>query len=440
MKGYENLYKIDYLLIAAVTLIALIGCLLIYSGGFDPIEKTNNGLYKKQIIWFVIGFIFMMVFAFINYHQLGDYSHYIYIALILLLCATFLGGSIRNIKAWLYFGTFSIQPAEFMKLGVVIFLARILEARERDIKHFREIVLASIIFIIPIIIIFKQPDFGTAVLFIPILFTMLFVGGADITHLVSIILTSAIALVVPMAVTYSEWVGDESSNILFDFFKNTKILVIVSLIFLLIAAVTFGLRYIYNIKKIFRRIYVSFGVLSFGLLGSIVIQNFFKPYQKKRILVFLNPELDPQASGYHIIQSKIAIGSGGFTGKGFLQGSQSQLGFLPEKTSDFIFSVAAEEWGFLGAVIVLLLLGFVLFRGVQTALEAKDKFGALLASGITATMFMHIMINVGMNTGIMPVTGLPLCFVSYGGSNLLMSMISIGILLNIRSKRHVYAK
>ncbi|MCL2026579.1 MAG: FtsW/RodA/SpoVE family cell cycle protein, partial [Leptospirales bacterium] len=122
MRGHESLYKIDYLLVAVVALLVVVGCLLIYSAGFDPIEKTNNGLYKRQIVWFVIGFIFMMVFAFINYQQLGDYSHYIYIALFILLCATLLGGSIRNIKAWLYFGTFSIQPAEFMKLGVVIFL------------------------------------------------------------------------------------------------------------------------------------------------------------------------------------------------------------------------------------------------------------------------------------------------------------------------------
>jgi rod shape determining protein RodA len=371
---------------------------------------------------------------------LGDYSHYIYIVLFILLCGTLLSGSIRSIRAWLYFGMFSIQPAEFMKLGVVIFLAKIFEVQERDIKNFRQVILASVIFLAPVVVILKQPDFGTAVLFVPILFTMLFVGGADITHLVSIILISAIALVFPMAITYSEWVGNESSNILFDLFKNRKILLILSAVFLLIASVTFALRYIYNIKKLFRRIYIPFGVLAFGLLGSVIIQSFFKLYQKKRILVFLNPELDPQASGYHIIQSKIAIGSGGFTGKGFLHGSQSQLGFLPEKTSDFIFSVAAEEWGFLGVSVLLLLLGFVLFRGVQTALEARDKFGALLASGVTATIFMHIMVNVGMVIGIMPVTGLPLSFVSYGGSNLLMSMISIGILLNIRSKRHVYAR
>jgi rod shape determining protein RodA len=170
----------------------------------------------------------------------------------------------------------------------------------------------------------------------------------------------------------------------------------------------------------------------------VVIQDLFKVYQKRRILVFLNPDLDPQGSGYNIIQSKIAIGSGGFFGKGLLKGSQSQLGFLPEKTSDFIFSVVAEEWGFIGALILIFLFGFIVFKGIQIAFESKDKFGALLASGITTIFFFHIIINIGMAVGIMPVTGLPLCFVSYGGSNLLMSMICIGMLINIRARKFVY--
>ena len=179
-------------------------------------------------------------------------------------------------------------------------------------------------------------------------------------------------------------------------------------------------------------------MISIGLISSVIIQKFFKEYQKKRILVFLNPDLDPHGSGYNIIQSKIAIGSGGFFGKGFLQGSQAQLGFLPEKTSDFIFSVVAEEWGFFGSIIILGLFAVIVFKGIQIAFEAKDKFGALLASGITAIFFFHILINIGMVIGIMPVTGLPLCFVSYGGSNLIMSMIGVGILISVRSKKFVY--
>lgn len=438
MKGSENFFKLDYLLIGVVSIIVLIGCLMIYSGGFDPIEKVNSGLYKRQIVWFIAGFILMIVIACINYQQLGDYAHYIYIAvLVVLIFTTLFGSEVRNIRAWLNFGLFSIQPSEFMKLALVILLGKLLELRERDISRFRELLLPSVVMLVPVMVILKQPDFGTAIIFIPILFTMLFVGGADVSHLVSIILVAAIGLVLPMALTYSEWIGDTDASFLLKFFNDIRRLLVVAGILLAIAVVAFLLNHMYR-KKLLRKIYIPCSVVSLGLFCSILIQNFFKDYQKKRILVFLNPDLDPQGSGYHIIQSKIAVGSGGFFGKGFLQGSQSQLGFLPEKTSDFVFSVVAEEWGFIGSLLLIGLLGFVMFRGIQTALQAKDKFGALLASGITSILFFHMFINIGMVIGIMPVTGLPLCFVSYGGSNLLMCMISLGILINIRSRRHIH--
>ena len=154
--------------------------------------------------------------------------------------------------------------------------------------------------------------------------------------------------------------------------------------------------------------------------------------------MFLNPDLDPHGSGYNIIQSKVAIGSGGFLGKGFVHGTQTQLGFLPEKTSDFIFAVVAEELGFIGAIILLILLGIIIYRGIQIALETKDKFGALLAIGIISILFFHILVNIGMVIGIMPVTGLPLSFFSYGGSNLFMIMMGIGILNNINMNKSLY--
>ena len=438
MRGSESYFRMDYVLIGVVAILVLIGCLMIYSGGFDPIEKVNSGLYKRQIVWFIAGFILMLAAAFINYQQLGDYAHYIYLAvLLILLLTTLFGSEVRNIRAWLNFGIFSIQPSEFMKLSVVILLGKLLELRERDLSRFRELLLPSVIMLVPVFIILKQPDFGTAIVFIPILFTMLFVGGADVSHLVSIILIAVIGLVLPMALTYSEWVGDANTSVLLNFFNDIRRLLVVAGILFAIATVFFLLNHIYR-KKYMRKIYIPCTILSMGLFCSILIQNFFQDYQKKRILVFLNPDLDPQGSGYHIIQSKIAVGSGGFLGKGFLQGSQSQLGYLPEITSDFVFSVVAEEWGFIGSMVLLGLIGFVLYRGIQTSIGAKDKFGALLASGITAILFFHVLINIGMVIGIMPVTGLPLCFVSYGGSNLLMCMISIGILINIRSRRHIH--
>jgi rod shape determining protein RodA len=435
MIGKNEIYRIDYLLVISVILIVFMGMLAIYSAGFDPIEKVNNGLYKKQLVWFIAGFILMIGFTFVNFKFLGDYSIYIYLALLfLLLVTTVFGKPIRNTRAWLTLGFFSIQPSEFMKLGLVIILGKYLEVREREIKNLRELLIPALLTFIPMLIIFFQPDFGTAIIFIPILFTMLFVGGADITHLLSIIGIATIATVVPMVLTYREWIGASGSNIILDFFKDTGLLFIVAGVMLAAAITTYVLHF-FLVKKIFRKIYIPTTVLSLGLFFSVIIQRYFKDYQKKRILVFLNPD---HGSGYNVIQSKIAVGSGGFIGKGYLKGSQSQLGFLPEKSSDFVFSVFAEEWGFIGSIILIALLAVIVFRGIQITFESRDKYGALLASGIVAIFFFHILINIGMVIGIMPVTGLPLTLVSYGGSNLVMSMIAVGILINIRTKKFVY--
>lgn len=438
MMGRNEIYKIDFVLVASVILVVFLGILTIYSAGFDPIDKVNNGLYKKQLIWFIAGFILMIVATFINYKFLGDYSLYVYGFLLFMLIVTAIFGTpIRNTRAWLNFGLFSIQPSEFMKLGLVIVLSKYLEVRERDIKNLGDLLIPALLTIVPMLIILMQPDFGTAAVFIPILLTMLFVGGADVTHLLSIIGIGSIAIVVPMILTYREWIGAQGSNFLLEFFKDTHLIFIVAGILFLVAMIAFALHFFF-VSKAYRKIYIPSVVISLGLFFSVFIQQYLKVYQKRRILVFLNPDLDPHGSGYNIIQSKIAVGAGRFIGKGFLKGSQSQLGFLPEKSSDFIFSVFAEEWGFVGAIILLGLLAIVVYRGIQITFESKDKFGALLGSGIVTIFFFHILINIGMVLGIMPVTGLPLSFVSYGGSNLLMSMIAVGILINIRMRKFVY--
>ncbi|HNX60819.1 MAG TPA: rod shape-determining protein RodA, partial [Spirochaetota bacterium] len=231
-----------------------------------------------------------------------------------------------------------------------------------------------------------------------------------------------------------EWMGAGTDNILINFYRSGKSAYVLSLIILNIGLI-FYILHLFFVNRIFRRIYIPSFVFSIGLFASVVIQRFLKDYQKKRLLVFLNPDLDPHGSGYNVIQSKIAVGSGGFLGKGFMHGSQTQLGFLPEKSTDFIFSVVAEEWGFIGGLVVLALYAVIIFKGIQIALEAKDKFSSLLATGITAIFLTHLLVNIGMVIGIMPVTGIPLLFLSYGGSSLLMSMIAIGILININIRK-----
>ena len=275
--GKEGTYKIDYLLVGVVSLVVLLGILMIYSAGFDPIDKVNSGMYKKQLLWFIFGFILMMMVTFVNYQHLGDYSLYIYgILLVLLLITTIFGTPIRNTRAWLSFGFFSIQPSEFMKLGLVIVLGKYLELRERDIKNFRELLIPSLLTIFPAIIVLKQPDFGTAVIFIPILFAMLFVGGADVSHLISIIAIAAIALIVPMIITYREWIG-EGSNTILDFFKDVNMLFLISGIILVISIICFVLNF-FIVKKILRKIYIPGSVISIGLLSFVVIHKIFNVY------------------------------------------------------------------------------------------------------------------------------------------------------------------
>lgn len=435
MFNKNALYKFDFLLIGAITILVFIGILTIYSAGFDPIDKVNNGMYKKQLLWFIISFIIMLIFSIIDYKILGEIAPFVYGGFLLLLIITVIFGTpVRNIKAWLDFGFFSLQPSELMKVATLLLLAKYIEAREQEIGHFRELFIPALMVLIPVILILLQPDFGTASLFIPMLFLMLFLGGADISQLVAILGIAAIAILVPMFLSFMEWNGANSSSAIFRFFRGNAWLYVTSGLLFLVATVTFVLHFFYK-RKIFRKIYIPSIVISAGFFLAMIMIRHLREYQKKRILVFLNTDIDPHGSGYNIIQSKIAIGSGKFFGKGFLEGSQTQLGFLPEKTSDFIFPVIAEEWGFLGALVVIGLEFFIIFRGIQIALEARDKFGALVAAGISLIFFTHTIINIGMVIGIMPVTGLPLCFVSYGGSNLLMSMIAIGILNNIRMNK-----
>jgi rod shape determining protein RodA len=324
-----------------------------------------------------------------------------------------------------------------MKLSVVILLAKYFELKERDLKNFKELLIPSLLTLLPVLIIIKQPDLGTAAIFIPVLFTMLFLGGASVPHLVSIVLIAAIAITFPMLLTYWEWEGYKGNNLIIQLFGHVDVLFTIAGVLLTIAIITFIIHYLVN-KKFLRKIYIPAAVISLGLFLSVVIQNWFKIYQKKRILVFLNPDLDPHGSGYNIIQSKIAIGSGGVFGKGFVKGTQTQLGFLPEQSSDFIFAGVAEEFGFIGAALFLVILGIIIYRGIKISLLTRDKFGAILAIGIVSILFFHVFVNVGMVIGIMPVTGLPLPFLSYGGSNLLMMLMSVGILNNIYMNRSMF--
>jgi rod shape determining protein RodA len=244
---------------------------------------------------------------------------------------------------------------------MIISLAHLLEKRQGRLDNFKDLIPIFIFVGVPFLLVLKQPDLGTSLVFLAILFGMLFIAGIRVKHL---------------------------------------------------AAIVAG-----------------------GIAFMPIFWHFLKDYQKMRLTVFLDPNVDPLGSGYHIIQSKIAIGSGMLFGKGLFAGTQSQLNFLPENHTDFIFAVIGEELGFVGSVVVLTLYFILIYRGIKIAGEARDNFGMLLATGITSMLAFHVLVNVGMTAGIMPVTGIPLPLMSYGVSSLSTNLVSIGILLNIYMRR-----
>ncbi len=353
----------DWGLLGLTLMIACIGLVTLYSAVTAETPEPQKILFYKQLVWFGVGLVAMVVAFLFNYKLLDRWAPTLYIICILLLVAVlFMGKYAGGSKRWLILGPVSIQPSELVKLSVILILARYF-SKDAYTRGFtlRELIRPALAILIPFVLIVRQPDLGTAML------VMLIAGS--ITLFVKIERRSLIALIVSGAV--------------------------------LVPLVWFVL----------------------------------KPYQQRRILVFLNPDNDPLRAGYHIIQSKIAIGSGMLTGKGYLKGTQNALSFLPEEHTDFIFSVLAEEWGFIGSLVLVLLFLIFIFWGLNVAIACREPFGTIVAVGVTAMIFWQSIINIGMAMGLMPVVGVPLPFISYGGSSVLTTAIGIGLLLNVSMRR-----
>jgi rod shape determining protein RodA len=350
-----------------ISLLVVIGMALanLYSASSGS-SAYGTPAYMKQAYFFAIGFFVILAIISFDYRIFIDLNYLLYGTIIcLLLFALFFGGSTAGTQRWINFGFFKLQPSEPAKLTLVIALASYYYRKDTG-KGFslKELLVPGILTGIPFVLILKQPDLGTALMFVFIFVSM-------------------------------------------TLFVKLK--------------------------------WSTFATLATFCLVSMPIgwMFFLKPYQKKRIETFLNPESDPLRSGYHIMQSKIAVGSGGKFGKGFLDGTQGHLEFLPERHTDFAFSVLGEEWGFVGSVIFLACYFFLIFLGLNIALSSRDKFGVLLAFGIISLIFWQALINLAMVLGLMPVVGMPLPLVSYGGSSLLTTMAGIGILFSIRMRRYM---
>jgi rod shape determining protein RodA len=357
--------KTDISLLFVVIVILAIAILSLYSASYQPDKNLVKNYAIQQLIWIALTVLIGACFIKIGYERWIDYGYFIFaINLLMLLLVLVLGDTRYGAKRWIELGFLSLQPSELCKISFILALTKFVTDNNDRIKDLKVIIISLFVCMLPVALIMKQPDLGTAIAFFPIFFVILFTAGARIKHL----------------------------------------------IFMLIL----------------------------GVCSTPVLWSFLKLYQKKRLLVFLNPNIDPLGAGYTIIQSRIAIGSGGFFGKGWLSGTQNQLNFLPERHTDFIFSVIGEEWGFLGALILLALFLFLINRMISIADSTNDERGKILISGIVALVWFQVFINIGMTIGLMPVVGLPLPLISYGGSNLLTTMIMIALVISVGSKRKIF--
>lgn len=351
--------KLNRILLVTVLLLSIIGILMIYSAT-NNIEYSYfyHNSYLRQLFWILIGFIVMFIISKVNYVVWIEISYKLYFfALFLLVLLFIVGKSKFGGLRWFHLGPFSFQPSEFCKVVLILSLTRFIVDNKGKIELIYGLLKTFLMIAIPLVLIVIQPDLGTALIFIPVCFFVLLVGGVRVKYLICSFLSL--------------------------------------------------------------------------LILSPLFWHLLKDYQKRRLISFINPESDPLGSGYSIIQSKIAIGSGGIFGKGFLKGTQSQLNFLPEHHTDFIFSVIGEELGLIGVSIVLFLYYLFIMEGVKIAICAKDKAGKILATGVVFMFAIQIFVNIGMTLGLLPIVGIPLPFLSYGGSAFLFSMILVGILLNI---------
>ncbi len=386
--------------------LVIIGIISVYSATYDARAAET---FDKQLLWVGVGLIAMVAVALVPFRFLQLLSFPAYFgSLALLIAVLLLGRTVSGSTSWFNFGGLRLQPSEFTKITTVLALAAYLSRSYVNLQKPRHLAVASGIVLLPVLLILLQPDIGTTVIYLGMFFPVLYWGGAS--------RFAQIALIAP-AVTG-----------LAALFGTTP--------FLIAIVILGALLYITKENRI-----VAVVVFSLMILVGISVQHIYgglKQYQQKRIDTFLDPNADPLGAGYNILQSKVAIGSGGFLGKGYLKGTQTQLNFIPEQWTDFIFCVPGEEFGFVGAATVLLLFSGLFWRGVTLASTVKNAYGSIVAIGLTGTLATHVIINIGMSVGLLPVIGVPLPFLSYGGSALLATMIMIGLLLNLYAHRKEY--
>ncbi len=365
MRRFLSLRDFDWTLLAFVLILSVVSVFEIYSA---TIHTKFHGFQKLQVLWIAGGLVAMFIMSVIDYHKLLSIIYWLYgFCLLSLVAVLAIGQRVMGGKRWIRFpGGIHFQPSEWVKLVLIVVMARYFTNLAGRELTWRDIFQAIALVAVPMLLVLRQPDLGTALTYTPVLLIGLFLGGLN-------------------------W-------------KRASILVLVAVL---------GMGAIWTSGKV------------------------LKPYQKARLTSFINPDADPRGTGYQILQSKIAVGDGGVFGRGASRGTQTQGDFLPIPYTDFIFAAFSEEHGFAGAVLILLLYFLLLMRLIQNAQTAADLPGSFLVMGVVAVLIFQIAVNVGMVLGLMPVTGIPLPLMSYGGSSVLFTFLALGMVMNVRMSRFV---
>lgn len=435
------LARLDWSLVAAVLTLATFGFLFIFSATAHT--GGASGYLTRQGLGIFIGFLAMVFLAFLPYQVFQTYARGVYAtgAVVLLVTLVF-GTRLRGSRSWIDLGPVYFQPVEVVRLALAAALAAYADRRYREVRQWAGAVPLLVLAGFYFGLILLQPDLSSALVMGPMTLAVLFSAGAPLGFLVAIVACAAIALGIPLTGTYFSIVGDRWADSavlpwLSQAFQQTRPLLI------LWSGVAVGAVLFWWLLRKLRfhvtgfHLFTVLVVLAAGVGGSFVVDRALKPYQRKRLIAFVDPAVDPLGAGYNILQSEIALGSGRFVGKGYMSGSQTQLGFLPEKHTDFIYSHVGEETGFLGALFVLTVFFWVAWRAFDIAFTARDRFGRHLAVALGTFFTFSGLINIGMAMGLMPVTGVPLPFLSYGGSGLVGSFMAVGLLLSIHLRRYI---
>lgn len=399
----------DWFLNCLVILLSVVGCTLIYST--QILEQGDNWL--QQGVMVTVGVILMLILSQWRYDLLLRSYWYLYIITnISLLIVIFAGVTVNGAPRWINIAGFNVQPSEFAKLGIIITLGAILH--QEDASRLSSIFKAMAVVALPWGLIFLQPDLGTSLVFGVVTLVMFYWANANLGW-----------ILLMMSPLFSAF--------LFNLFLPGWLIFIV--LMLLIAWFTLSDRALWTAFVLF----INYG----AGLGGGALWSLLKDYQKARLTLFLHPEQDPLGGGYHLIQSRIAIGSGGMRGHGFLHGSQTQLNFVPEQHTDFIFSALGDQFGFIGGIVLLALYWLICWRLVMIATQCRDNFGSLIAVGVLAMIIFQTVVNIAMTIGLAPITGIPLPFLSYGRSSLLTNFLAFGLVqsvarFRVAKKRTIY--